>query len=139
MNQTQPGNAQKIARIVWDYEIQNRGHVSQSVHVVLSGSTLVVTFHGALSRAELALVQTARGAEQIQEFQQSLFAESAPEMLREMEKATADFADRAVTESPFAAGTLVKVFETGTIVQVFLLSSIFPTDSWSGNPGGKTY
>lgn len=138
LSQTQPGIAQKIAQIAWNYEFQNRGHVPKSVHVVLSGNTLVVTFHGALTLAELVLVQTRQGAEQIQEFQQSLFAGSAQEMLREMEKATEDFAEGVVTASPFSAGALIKVFETGTIIQVFLLSKNFPTDSWSGSPDVKT-
>jgi hypothetical protein len=32
-----------------------------------------------------------------------------------------------------ATGTVVKVFTSGTVVQVFLLAHNVPADTWSGN------
>src|ERR1700735_3503618 len=43
-------------------------HVPKSVSVVLSGETLVVTLHGALSPAEQAMAQSPEGAAKEQEF-----------------------------------------------------------------------
>ena len=46
--------AKQIAQAAIDFEQQTTGHVPKSVTVVLSGDTLVITLHGALSPAEKA-------------------------------------------------------------------------------------
>jgi uncharacterized protein YbcI len=46
--------AQQIAQAAAEFEKTRTGRTPQSVTVVLSGETLVVTLHGALSPAELS-------------------------------------------------------------------------------------
>jgi len=125
--------AQQIAQAASDYERQNRGHVPQSVSVVLSDSTLVVTLHGALSPAEKALALSPDGAMQLQEFHQRLFANSLHALRQEIKRITGvEVRDAAVEIEP-ASGAVMKVFTTGAVVQVFLLSQSVPAESWSGN------
>ena len=50
--------AQQIAQAAIAFEQQRTGHEPQSVAVVLSGDTLLITLHGALSPAEKALAQS---------------------------------------------------------------------------------
>jgi uncharacterized protein YbcI len=49
--------AEQIAQAATALQQQRTGHVPKSVSVVLSGDTLVVTLHGALSPAEQAMAQ----------------------------------------------------------------------------------
>jgi uncharacterized protein YbcI len=49
----------------------------KSVTVVLSGNTLVVTLHEALSPAERDMAQSPEGAAKVQEFHRQLFSSSA--------------------------------------------------------------
>ena len=69
--------AQRIAAAAAEYEKGRTGHSPHSVTVVLSGETLVVTLHGALSPAERALILTPSGAADLQAYRRSLFETSA--------------------------------------------------------------
>ena len=60
MEKLDPGVAQQIAQAAVAFQQQRTGHAPQSVDVVLSGDTLLITLHGALSQAEKALAQTPR-------------------------------------------------------------------------------
>ena len=51
-----PTMAEQIAQAATAYQRLRTGHEPKSVNVVLSGDTLVVTLHGALSPAEQAMV-----------------------------------------------------------------------------------
>ena len=101
--------------------------------VVLSGDTLLITMHGALSPAEKVLSQSPEGAARVQEFHRQLFANSADELRREIKRITGVEVRDATTEVETTTGTVVQVFTTGTMVQVFLLAQGVPADSWSGN------
>jgi uncharacterized protein YbcI len=125
--------AQQIARAASAFEHQSTGHVPRSVTVVLSDSTLVVTLHGALSPAEQALAQSPAGAAQVQEFHRQLFANSAGGLRQEIKRITGVAVREAAAEVEAGTGTVVKVFTTGTVVQVFLLAGSVPGESWSGN------
>jgi uncharacterized protein YbcI len=74
--------AQRIARAASAFEKQRTGHVPQSVTVVLSKDTLVITLQGILSPAEKALAKSPAGAVEVQEFHRQLFA-SASDSLRQ--------------------------------------------------------
>ncbi len=104
--------------------------------VVLSGDTLVITLHGALSPAEKALAQSPEGAAQVQEFHRQLFTNSADELRQEIKRITGVEVREATAEVETTTGTVVQVFTTGTMVQVFLLAQGVPADSWSGNGSG---
>ena len=101
--------------------------------VVLSGDTLLITLHGALSPAEKVLAQSPDGAAQVQEFHRQLFTSSADELRQEIKRITGVEVREATAEVETKTGTVVQVFTTGTMVQVFLLAQGVPADSWSGN------
>jgi hypothetical protein len=76
MEKLDPSVAQQIAQAAIAFQQKRTGHTPQSVAVVLSGDTLLITLHGALSPAEKALAQNPEGAAQVQEFHRQLPAGS---------------------------------------------------------------
>ena len=125
--------ALRIAHVACDFELQRSGHVPKSVAVVLCNDMLVITLHGALSPAEKALANSPAGAVQVQEFHRQLFANSSDLLRQEIKHITGVEVRDATAEVETPIGTVVKVFTTGTIVQVFLLAQGVPADSWSGS------
>ncbi|HJT77816.1 MAG TPA: Na-translocating system protein MpsC family protein, partial [Gemmataceae bacterium] len=73
------------------------------------------------------------GAAQVQEFHQQLFLHSSDSLRQEIERILGAEVREAVAEAEPAAGTVVKVFTTGTVVQVFLLDRNVSADTWSGD------
>jgi len=134
MIQTNSTMAQQIAEAAIRFEGDHNGLVPESATVVLSGDTLVVTLHGALSPAEKALAKTAAGAAQIQEFHRQLFTSSSESLREEIKRITGVEVREATAEVEPTTGTVVHVFTSGTIVQVFLLAGNLPAETWSG-PG----
>jgi uncharacterized protein YbcI len=125
--------AQQIAQLASACQEQRTGHVPQSVAVVLSGNTLVITLHGALSPAEKDLARSPEGAAQVQEFHRQLFANASDSIRQEIKKITGVEVREATTEVAATTGAVVQVFTTGTMVQVYLLSHSVPGDTWTGN------
>ena len=136
MENLDPSVAQQIALAAIAFQQQRTGHVPKSVAVVLSGETLVVTLHGALSPAEKALAKSPAGAAQVQEFHKQLFTSSADALRQEIKRITGVEVREATAEVETTTGTVVQVFTTGTMVQVFLLAGGVPAGSWSGNGFG---
>ncbi len=132
MKQANSTMAQQIAEAASTFEHLRTGHGPKSVTVVLSEETLVVTLHGALSAAEKALAQTPEGASQVQHFHRQLFADSAETMRLEIKRITGVDVRESTAEVETKTGTVVHVFTTGTMVQVFLLAHGIPADTWSG-------
>ncbi len=133
MEKLENNMAQQVALAASEYQRQRTGHAPQSVTVVLSGDTLMVTLHGALSPAEKALSKTAEGAARVQEFHRQLFAESSEPFRQQIKNITGVEVRQATAEVETHTGTVVQVFTTGTMVQVFLLASSVPDGTWSGN------
>lgn len=125
--------ARQIAQAASAFQEERTGHVPHSVAVVLSGETLVITLHGALSPAEKDLAKTPEGAAQVQEFHRQLFANASESLCRDIRKITGVDVREATAEIEATTGTVVQVFTTGTMVQVFLLAQNVPADTWSGN------
>jgi uncharacterized protein YbcI len=125
--------AQQIAQAAMAFEERRTGHAPQSVTVVLSENTLVITLHGALSPAEKALAQSAAGAAKVQEFHRQLFLNSAAALREEIKRITGVEVREATAEVEPTTGTVVQAFTTGTVVQVFLLASNVAAETWSGN------
>jgi uncharacterized protein YbcI len=125
--------AQQIAQAAIAFQQQRTGHEPKSVAVILSGDTLLITLHGALSSAEKALAQSPEGAAQVQEFHKQLFTNSSELLRQEIKRITGVDVREATAQVETTTGTVVQVFTTGTMVQVFLLAKSVPTDSWSGN------
>jgi uncharacterized protein YbcI len=121
---------QRIARAASDFERKRTGHAPQTVTVVLSGETLVITLDGALSPAETAVAQNPAGAATVQEFHRQLFAVSSESLCREITRITGVEVRQADPRAA-TAGAVVPIFAAGAIVQVFLLAGKLPTDTWS--------
>jgi uncharacterized protein YbcI len=136
MDQSHSTVAQQIARAASAFERRRTGHAPRSVAVVLSGETLVVTLHGALSPAEQALAKTPAGAARLQDFHRQLFASSAESLRQEIKRITGAEVREAAAEVEATSGTVVQAFTTGTVVQVFLLAGSVPADAWTGDGRG---
>ena len=137
MENLDPSVAQQIAQAAIAFQQQRTGHEPKSVAVVLSGDTLLITLHGALSPAEQALAKSPAGAARVQEFHRELFTNSADELRQEIKRITGVEVREATAEVETTTGTVVQVFTTGTMVQVFLLARGVPAGSWSGNGLGE--
>jgi uncharacterized protein YbcI len=133
IDQSNSSIAQQVAQAASAFEQRLTGHLPKSVTVVLSEATLVITLHGALSPAEIALAKSPAGAAQVQELHRQLFTGSFDSLREEIKRITGVDVREATAEVESGTGTVVKAFTTGTVVQVFLLASSVPTDSWSGS------
>jgi uncharacterized protein YbcI len=128
--------AQQVARAAIAFERRRTGRPPGKVTVVLTNDTLVITLHGVLSPAEKALAKNSAGAARVEEFHQQLFANSSDELLEEIKRITGQEVREATAEIETSSGTVVKVFTTGTEVQVFRLAGHVATDTWSGDGNG---
>jgi uncharacterized protein YbcI len=126
-----PSIAQQIARVAVAFQKLRTGHAPESVTVVLSDDTLVVTLHGALSKAERALAKSPAGATQVQEFHRQLFINSSKELRLEIKRITGVDVRESTAEVGTATGTVVQAFTTGTMVQVFLLADKVAPGTWT--------
>ena len=138
MLQSTPTMAQQIAEVATALQLQRTGHAPKSVTVVLSGDTLVVTLHGALSPAEQAMAQSPEGAAKVQDFHRQLFQTASETIRLEITRITGVDVREASVEMEPTTGTVVQVFTTGAMVQVFLLARNVPTQTWSGNGQAKS-
>jgi uncharacterized protein YbcI len=133
MLKTNPTMAQQIAEAAIGFEKRRNGHVPDAATVVLSEDTLVISLHGALSPAEKALARTPAGAVQVQEFHRQLFDSSSASLRQEIERITGVAVREATAEVETTTGTVIHVFTSGTMVQVFLLARSLPAETWSGS------
>jgi uncharacterized protein YbcI len=101
--------AQRIAAAAHDFQLASTGRSPASVTVALSGDTLVITFHEALSVAEKAMAQTPDGAAQVQEFHRQLFLSSVASMRNDIQRIT------------------------GVEVHVFQLAGVIPAEEWKAD------
>ena len=129
METLEPRVAKQIAQAARAFQHRVTGREPHSVGVLLSGETLLITLHGALSPAEMAMALSPEGAAQVQEFHRYLFANSADELRQEIEQIIGVPVCEAIGEVAMTAGSVAKVFKTGTTVQVFLLADGVPRDS----------
>lgn len=121
--------AQELAAVASQLQQQRTGHTPQSVSVVLSEDTLLLTLHGALTVAERTLARTAEGAAQVQEFHRQLFANSIDEMRQVIQRITGRQVREAAAEVEPATGAVIHAFTTGAMVQIFLLANGHPKDA----------
>lgn len=119
--------ARQIAEVVTGFQRQCTGHAPSSVTVLLSGDTLVITLHDALSPAEKVLAARPEGATQIQEYHRQLFANSSAVLREAIARITGRVVREGAVEVEPNIGAVVHAFTTGTMVQVYLLNSIVPT------------
>ena len=132
MNKAALTMAQEIGQAALAFEQVRTGHVPRSVGVVVGEDTLVITLHGALSPAEIALAQSPAGAAQVQAFHRQLFTNSCETLRQEIKRITGVEVREAAAEVETTTGTVVQVFTSGTMVQVFQLSGGIPAEAWNG-------
>ena len=133
MNQPATTMAEHVAHTVRDFQLQRTGHAPKSVTVVLSGGTLVITLHEALTPAEMLLSQTKDGAAKVRDFHRELFQSSAAELRSEIERITGVAVREATAEVETSTGAVMEVFTTGTMVQVFQLAGGLSAEQWNGS------
>ena len=119
MESLDPSMAQQIAQAAIAFQNQRTG-MPKSVAVVLSGDTLLITLHGALSPAEKALAQSPEGAAQVQEFHRQLFTNAADHLRREIKRITGVEARRSDHGNRNVDGHRGAGLHDGPMVQVFL-------------------
>ena len=129
--------AQQVAQAASAFQRQRTGHVPTAETAILSEDTLVITLHGALSPAEQELAKSPAGAAQVQEFHRQLFANSCEPLRQEIKRITGVAVREATAEVETNTGTVVQVFSTGGMVQVFLLAPGLTADAWNGNGKGE--
>jgi uncharacterized protein YbcI len=122
--------AEQIAQAATAFQRQRTGHEPESVSVVLSGDTLVVTLHGALSPAEQAMARSPEGAAKVQEFHRQLFHNASDTLREEIKRITGMDVREATAQVEPTSGAVVQVFTSGTMVEVFLLSGKVPSDAF---------
>ena len=130
--------AQQVARAAGAYQQLRTGRAPKAVTVVLSGDTLVITLHDALTPAEQALARSPAGAARIQEFHRRLFADSVDPLRQEIRKITGIEVRETAAEVDTTSGTVVHAFTNGTMVQVFLLAKSMSQIAWNGDGPGAT-
>jgi uncharacterized protein YbcI len=128
--------AEQIALAATAFQQQRTGREPKSVSVVLGGDTLVVTLHGALSPAEQAMANSPEGAAKVKEFHRELFLDASDTLRGEIKRITGMEVREATAEVQPTSGSVVQVFTSGTMVQMFLLSGNVPSGSF--NAGNKT-
>jgi uncharacterized protein YbcI len=132
MHQSDETMAEQIAQAAGAFHKQRTGLQPKSVSVVLRGTTLVVTLHGALSPAEQAMVQSPEGAAKVQEFHRQLFLNASDPLRQEIKRITGMQVLESSEEVDPTCGPVVQVFPSGTMVQVFLLSGKLPSGNFDG-------
>ncbi|GJM24436.1 MAG: hypothetical protein DHS20C16_08510 [Phycisphaerae bacterium] len=132
MDKAKPNVAQQIAEAASAFEIKRTGVAPQSVSVVLGDKTLVITLHGVLSKAEMALAKQPDGVAQIREYHRQLFASASKSYCKSIMEISGVSVREATTEVETSSGNVAGVFASGAIVQVFLLAKSVPSDTWSG-------
>jgi uncharacterized protein YbcI len=132
MHQSNETMAEQIAQAASAFQKQRTGLQPKSVSVVLGGTTLVVTLHGALSPAEQAMVQNPEGAAKVQEFHRQLFLNASDTLRQEIKRITGMEVLEGSEDVDPTCGPVVEVFPSGTMVQVFLLSGKLPSGSFDG-------
>ncbi len=116
------GAAKQLAEVARQFEIQRTDRTPESVTAVLVADSLVITLRGMLSPAEKLLAKSPVGAAQIRELHRQLFQTSCVSLTHEIEVITGV----AVLEATSEVAT-----DSGTVVQVFLLSTGVAESLWS--------
>ena len=131
MHQSAQTMAEQIAHAAIASQQERTGHAPKSASVMLSGDTLVVTLHGALSPAEQAMAQNSEGALKVQEFHRQLFLNASNTLRQKIKQITGVEVHEGSAELDPKCGPVIQVFPSGTMVQIFLLSGNVPSGSFN--------
>jgi uncharacterized protein YbcI len=128
--------AQQVAQVARAFQKQRTGHEPTAVTVVMSGETLVITMHGALTPAEQVMAREPDGAAKVQEFHRRLFANDSKSLRDEIKRITGVDVREAAAEVETSTGAVVHAFTSGTMVQVFMLTGPFSGPEQTGRSPG---
>lgn len=128
--------AEQVAQAAIAYQFERTGHAPRGATVVLSGDTLVITLHHALSEAERVLAQTLEGAAKVQDFHRQLFSASATALRDAIKRITGVAVKESAAEIEINSGAVVHAFTSGTMVQVFQMAETIPPNTWNAPATG---
>ena len=131
MDESKSQMTQQLARVASTLQRQRTGVAPKAVTAILCENTLVVTMDDALTPAEQALVRTPQGAVQVQEFHRQLFASCSESMREKIKTITGRDVREEAAEIETDPGAIAHTFESGAMVQVFLLTP--EVDSYQGS------
>ena len=122
MKESNSSLTQQVARVAGTLQQKRTGVAPAAVSAILSGNTLVVTLDDALTPGEKALLRTPQGAAQVQEFHRRLFASSSTSIRERIKAITGRDVREATAEIETETGAIAHAFNSGAMVQVFLLN-----------------
>lgn len=125
--------ALQVAQAAKTAQILRTGHAPKKVGVALSEKLLIITLHGALTRAEQALSSTPAGAAKVQEFHRQLFATSSDDLRKEIKRITGVEVSEATSIDLAAGGAAIESFADGSMVQVFVLKELVSEADWNAH------
>ncbi len=125
--------AQQLAQAASTFHQQRTGCLAKSVTVILSDTRLVIALHGGLSPAKTALTRSPSGAAQVQESPGQLFHSSSGSMREEINRITGVEVCAASGAIETTLSAVKPMLAVGTVIQVFLLASSVPADTWNGS------
>ena len=125
--------AKKVAQAARTAQLLRTGHSPNKVGVSLSERLLIITLHGALTRAEQVLSGTTAGAAKVQEFHRQLFAASSGELSREIKRITGVEVTEATSLDLAAGGAAIQSCAEGTMVQIFVLKELVAEADWNAH------
>lgn len=135
MEKPQLITAQQVAQAASVFQHERTGHAPKAVTVVLCHETFVVTLHGVLTPAEIALSRSPNGAARVQEFHRQLFVSASDGLREEVERITGVHVRQAASEVQTATGTVVHAFTSGSVARVFQFAH--PVAIGDGNEGDR--
>jgi uncharacterized protein YbcI len=115
LDKSKSSMVQQIARAAVAFVCQRTGHVPESVDVMQSDETLVITLHKTLTPAERAQSQHPEKASKLHEVYGELFAESSGWLRQEISRITGLHVLAVTAAVEAATGAVVVVFTTGSV------------------------
>ncbi len=132
-----PEMARQIGIAASEFQHRQTGQQPKATTVVLSNETLVITLHGALSKAELDVSQSPEGVAKMQEYHRNLFKASVDTLRAEIKRITGVAVREAAVEIEPVSGSVIHAFTSGDMVQVFLLNERMSSGE-RGKPTGTS-
>ena len=133
MKRLAPTLADQLAQAAVAFQQQATGHGCRFATVAQTEDTLVITLHGALSKAELTLARNPAGDAQVREFHQQLFLTSCEPLRQEINKLIGVPVREAAVEVETKSGTLIQVFSTGAVGAALQCVDTLAAETWNGN------
>ena len=133
VNRLAPTLAYRLAEAAVSFQRKASGQACRFATVALTNDTVVITLHGALSKAEMALARSPAGDAQVREFHQQLFLTSCEPLRQEINSLLGVPVREAAVEVETMSGTLIQVFSTGEIGTPLQPVDTLAIETWNGS------